>query len=206
MAQKMKKIASKLGIRADVVITFGDEPIGNGIGPHLEARDVLKVLRNIEDAPSDLKEKAVRIAGNLIDVFGKDLYGTDHRSGDGMVIAEESLISGKAFSQFEKIVRAQGGVDELEPAHFRGSDISSMLEAPSTGQITDIDNRVVAKTARLAGAPSNKECGMDIFVRTGDIVNKGDALMMVHAGSEDRLKLALEHLRHNSILSIDRSS
>ena len=88
MAQKLKKIAARLGMKSDVVFTFGDEPIGNGIGPNLEARDVLQVLMNRPNAPADLKEKAVRIAGHLIDLFGREKFGHDHRSGDGKEIAE----------------------------------------------------------------------------------------------------------------------
>ena len=42
-------------------------PIGNGIGPVLEARDVMAVLTNDPDAPADLREKSLRLAAHLLE-------------------------------------------------------------------------------------------------------------------------------------------
>ena len=51
-ALKLKKefegIGTKLGMKMKVILTNGSEPIGNGLGPVLEARDVLYVLKNHE--------------------------------------------------------------------------------------------------------------------------------------------------------------
>ena len=48
-AQRLKKlfeyVAARLQLQLDVVITDGRQPIGRGIGPVLEARDVMQVLR-----------------------------------------------------------------------------------------------------------------------------------------------------------------
>ncbi len=203
MAQKVKKIASMLGMRAQVEITFGDEPIGNGIGPNLETRDVLQVLMNRSDAPIDLKEKGIRIAGKLIDLFGPDRFGPDHKAGDGLEIARECLDSGKAFSKFQEIVEAQGGEKPLDPDRFKGSSHTIEVRATKNGQLVDYDNRVIAKVARLAGAPSNKEAGLDLCRKSGDMVRSGELIMMIHAGSESRKKLVNNHLEQNRIYTVE---
>lgn len=203
MAQKLKKIAARLGMRASVEITFGDEPIGNGIGPELEARDVLKVLGNRPDAPSDLKEKSLWIAGKLLDLVGPDLFGSDHRSGDGLAMAKESLSSGKAYSKFKEILTAQGGDPSVRPEDFKISPHVIEVRAGKDGQLVDYDNPTVAKVARLAGAPRNPGAGIDLYKVNGDMVAKGELLLNVHMGSEEKKSLIYEFLSRNRIYTIE---
>ncbi|MEA3558006.1 MAG: thymidine phosphorylase, partial [Candidatus Thermoplasmatota archaeon] len=186
MAQKMKKVAARIGIRAQVEITFGDEPIGDGIGPGLEARDVLKVLTNRHDAPKDLKEKALFIAGKLLDLVGPDLFGSDHRPGDGLEMATESLGSKKALSKFREILAAQGGDPDISPDALEISPHVIEVRASKDGQLVDYDNPIIAKVARLAGAPRNIGSGIDLYKRSGDMVSKGELLFNVHMGSEEK--------------------
>lgn len=203
MAQKVKKIAARLGMRANVEITFGDEPIGNGIGPNLETRDVLRVLLNRPDAPTDLKEKAIRISGKLIDLFGPDKFGSDHRNGDGMEIARDCLNSGKAFAQFRNIVGAQGGTVDLDPTKFKGAEYVIEVRALKDGQLVDFNNKVIARAARLAGAPANKGAGLDLYRKSGAMVKKGDLLLYIHAGSEEKKNLVYEYLSKARIYTIE---
>jgi thymidine phosphorylase len=51
-------VAGEMDISLRVVRTDGTQPVGRGIGPALEARDVLKVLRQTADAPADLRDRA----------------------------------------------------------------------------------------------------------------------------------------------------
>jgi len=63
-ADRIKKaflsIGRKLGICMKVVVTDGNQPIGNGVGPLLEAIDVMRVLHNKDDAPKDLRRKSLQ--------------------------------------------------------------------------------------------------------------------------------------------------
>jgi len=91
-------VARHLGIETDVVITDGSQPIGRGIGPLLEARDVMAVLRNEDDAPVDLRDRAVMLAGRMIE-FDPALEG-----GKGFARALELLASGAALEAMERIL------------------------------------------------------------------------------------------------------
>ena len=95
-------VASSLNLHLEVMITDGSQPIGNGIGPVLEARDVMRVLRNDASAPTDLREKALRLAGRVLE------FDPDVRGGDGWRIARDILESGRALAQMEAIITAQG--------------------------------------------------------------------------------------------------
>ena len=61
-------VASHLGISIDVMTSDGSRPIGRGVGPVLETHDVLKVLGNDPDAPRDLLDKSVALAGRLLEI------------------------------------------------------------------------------------------------------------------------------------------
>ena len=56
-------VGDNLGLHLEVLLTDGSQPIGRGIGPVLEARDVMAVLRNDPSAPADLRDKSLMLAG-----------------------------------------------------------------------------------------------------------------------------------------------
>ena len=71
LKRDFEQIAKELKIKAKVILTDGTQPIGNGIGPGLEARDVLFLLKNDERAPADLRKKSLEMAGMMLEMGGK---------------------------------------------------------------------------------------------------------------------------------------
>ena len=177
-AQRLRRlfeyVASRMHLSLDVVITDGRQPVGVGIGPVLEARDVMRVLENDPRAPNDLRQKALRLAGRLIEC------NPDVRGGDGFAIARDILDSGRALARMNAIIAAQGsrGFDHNHPE--LGSLTFEVL-ASAAGVVTGIDNLQIARVARLAGAPKVKNAGVDLLRKLGDTVATGDVLYRVHA-------------------------
>ncbi len=68
LAWRLIEVGRALGLQVDVVLTDGTQPVGYGIGPALEARDVLAVLRNEAAAPGDLRDRAVMLAGRIVEL------------------------------------------------------------------------------------------------------------------------------------------
>lgn len=186
-ARHLKKmfelIGRKVGMRVIVIITDGSHPIGNGIGPLLEVEDVLKVLQNSPDAPDDLRKKALMMAGLLLEMSGK------WKRGQGMTAARNLLESGKAWKKMCQIVNAQGKRKKPVLGKY-----SYPVHAGKLGRVREIDNEVIAKIARIAGAPEDKGAGIYLYKKVHSLVKKGDLLYTVHAESEFRLKLAREIL------------
>ena len=186
-AQRLRRlfeyVAQRMGLSLDVVITDGRQPIGNGIGPVLEARDVMRVLENDPRAPNDLRQKALRLAGRLIEC------DPDVRGGDGYGIARDILDSGRALARMEAIIAAQGGKDfdhnnpRLGALHFE-------ISAPAAGVVAGIDNQQIARIARLAGAPKVQGAGVDLLCKLGDTVQSGQPLYRVHADFPADLEFA----------------
>jgi thymidine phosphorylase len=174
-AQSLRKVLEyvghRLGLQMEVIITDGRQPIGRGIGPVLEARDVMLVLQNDPEAPRDLRQKALRLAGRIIE------FDPDVRGGEGFAVAREILDSGRALSKMNAIIDAQGRRQQPILLGKRMFDVLS----PSAGVVVAIDNLQLARIARYAGAPMEKGAGVDLFRKVGDAVAVGDALYRVYA-------------------------
>jgi thymidine phosphorylase len=174
-------VATKMGMFVDVTITDGSEPIGCGIGPVLEAMDVLRVLKNEKDAPKDLLDKSVELAGRIIE------FDPKVKGGEGRKIAEEILFSGKAYEKMQKIIDAQGRREMKEPGPLKKEILSY-----KNGRITEIDNQKIAKCAKLAGAPEDAGAGICLLKRVGEKVKRGEPLFVIYAEQEADLGYALE--------------
>ena len=201
LEREMVQISSRLGMRASVVITDGDEPIGSGIGPVLEAIDVIKVLKNDPDAPSDLREKALMVGGKLLELIGLERFGD---MGSGAELMASIIDSGKAYEKFREIIAAQEGDPDVTLGDL-GEKLSGHtfeIRADTGGMIYDIQNQVVGKAARMAGAPQNPGCGIYFHHKFGEMIEKGDLLAMVYCGTEDKKRRTVRVLENNRMIYI----
>jgi thymidine phosphorylase len=186
LGAKLLQVADIFGIKARVIQSDGRQPVGRGIGPALEALDVLAVLQGSPDAPSDLEERAVVLAGHLLELSGAAKHGA------GRSMAAEAIEDGRAWRKFQAICEAQGGMRVPPVAGHR-----KPVTAPSPGPVSFIDNRRLAMVAKLAGAPDDKAAGLALHVRLGSVVEKGQPLFTVHAESPGELAYALDYLDSN---------
>ncbi|MDI4632579.1 thymidine phosphorylase family protein [Pelomonas sp. V22] len=195
-AQRLKKlfeyVAGHLRLQLDVVLSDGRQPIGAGIGPVLEARDVMAVLQGEAGAPQDLRQKALRLAARMIE------FDPDVRGGQGYQIARDILDSGRALAQFNAIIDAQGR--RAEPP-LLGS-LTHEVRAAADGVIVGLDNLRIARIARLAGAPQVAGAGLDLLKKLGDPVRAGEPLYRIHAQFDADLEFARTHAAKDSGCSI----
>lgn len=163
--------ADRLHLQLDVVITDGSQPIGLGIGPVLEARDVMQVLNNVDTAPNDLRQKSLRLAGRILE------FDPDVRGGNGFSLARDILDSGRALTKMLGIIEAQG----RQETKFELGHLTKDVVATKQGFVIGIDNFQMSKIARLAGAPMDKGAGVDLFKKLGDKVDADTPLYRIHA-------------------------
>jgi len=184
-SQRLRKlfeyVGDQLGIQLEVVITDGRQPIGNGIGPVLEARDVMQVLQNDPQAPNDLRQKALQLAGRVLE------FDPDVRGGYGFAMARDILDSGRALEKMNAIIAAQGA----QTSHYPLGKLTHDILAPADGVVTSIDNFQMAHIARFAGAPMDKGAGVDLFKKLADPVEKGEPLYRLYAEFPSDFKFAL---------------
>ncbi|MBL8346298.1 MAG: thymidine phosphorylase family protein [Rubrivivax sp.] len=183
LGRRLQDVGRAIGLQVALRITDGQQPVGRGIGPALEARDVLAVLRRQADAPDDLRQRALRLAADILEMGGAA------RAGEGLRLAGEVLADGRAWATFRAICEAQGGLREVPIAAHRQAVV-----AGRAGRVASIDNRVLARAAKLAGAPQSPAAGIDVHARVGDLVQRGQPLFTLHAQAPGELDYALQYV------------
>lgn len=173
-AMRLRKLVEYVGdmlsLEIDAVITDGSEPIGNGIGAVLEARDVMKVLRNKPDAPQDLLEKSLFLAGRILE------FDPKLRGGQGYAVAKEILTSGRALEAINKMIYSQGKAPQPQLGH-----LTRDIVATQNGVVESIDNQRISRIGVLAGASQYPGAGLDLLKKVGDPVEQGETLYRIHS-------------------------
>lgn len=183
-ALKLKKEFEKIGRRLKkhikVLITDGTQPIGNGIGPALEARDVLWLLKRDPRRPIDLEKKCLLMCEQIFSMI-------EHK--DGYKKALGILDSGKAYNKMIEIIKAQGG-REIAAEDIKVGKHSYDVRSSKNGRVLSIDNAFISRIARIAGAPRHKGAGIYLYKHAGDKVKRGEKLYTIFAESEHDLGYA----------------
>lgn len=182
LKKRFEKIGKLLGMNVKVILTTGEEPIGNGIGPVLEAEDVMKVLKQEDDRPLDLEEKSLEMAGLIF-----EMSGTCKRN-QGYKLAKQILTSKEALAQMKKIIKAQG----KSKIKIKKAKYSQEIKATQAGKLSFIHNKLVSLTARTAGSPNDPYAGVYLHKKIKDKVKKGETILTVQANNKTRLKEAVQ--------------
>ena len=194
LADTLVLVGNEIGLNVRARITDGEQPVGRGIGPALEARDVLAVLKREADAPQDLRERSLDLAGDVLELSGRIPPGSGYDE------ARAILDDGRAWTKFQAICEAQGGMRQPGTAPYHHD-----VQAQAGGVVASIDNRRLATAAKLAGAPLAATAGIDLLVKQGQRVDRGQTLFTLHAEAPGELDYALRYLNdQKEIIAISR--
>src|SRR3989344_1238476 len=183
LSKRFASIGKKLGMRIKTIITDGSQPVGNGIGPVLEARDVLAVLNG--NGPEDLRNKALHMAELILEMAGAK---------DGKKLATEILDSGKALKKMRQIIKAQGGNPNITPERLVPGRHRHDVCAEKDCIIREINNKNISKLARIAGAPKDKAAGVYLHYHVGQRIKKGDVMFTVYTENKRKLEFVKDFL------------
>jgi thymidine phosphorylase len=186
LASRLSDVAGAFGLQTTIVVSDGTQPVGEGIGPALEARDVLAVLQGKPDSSLVLRDRACALAGALLELGG--ISGAGH----GQSLAMAALNDGRAWTKFQHICEAQGGMRVPPVAKHQYPLVSSV-----SGLVASIDNRRIARLAKLAGAPESKAAGVYLTAHVGARVSAGQPVCTLHAETPGELHYALDYAAAN---------
>jgi AMP phosphorylase len=198
VAKKFEFLAQKFGIKLVVDIVKTHEPAGNGIGPLLEARDVLKVLEQKPDRPLLLEKRSLELAGKLLDLCYKD----SGEKKDGLKEAKVLLESGAALSKFREIIKAQEGNDQITSEQLIPSPIKHEIGASKKGVLSQINNLNLNAIAKILGAPKDKLAGMYLHKKLHESVDKNEPIITFYSSDKYNLKEAIETYKNVPIYGI----
>ncbi len=189
------KIGKRLGMHIHVILTDGEEPIGNGIGPALEARDVLWILKRDPRRPKNLERKSIMMSTKILQMAG--IKNAKKRVVD-------ILETGEAYKKMREIIKAQGGNPNIDPDKIPLGKFTYTFKSPVSGKISDIQNFTINNIARIAGAPKDKGAGIYFYDKhEGQKIKKGEKLMTIYAENPVRLKYALNILKRIGGIVVD---
>ena len=192
LATLFESVGQAIGLVVKAFPTDGSIPVGRGIGPSLEARDVLQVLSNDAQAPKSLIDKSKFFAAHLLSM--------DDRVGNfdtGYRLAEELLQSGAALRSMNAIIEVQGRAKTANlPIHHID------IFAQQNGTVAEIDGHIISGIARTAGAPTLKSAGVDLMKTKLDAVKTGEVLYRIQSTDQQKLEEAyqLANLQHGFVL------
>ena len=153
---------------------------------------MLSVLQRETGAPTDLRQRALRLSAEVLEMAGRCAPG------DGIVLATRTLDDGTAARKFAGICDAQGGMREPPRAPH-----THVVTVPAAGRVSRIDNRRLARMAKLAGAPRDPAAGAMLHVRTGNTIAVGEPLLTLHAQSPGELSYALSYAAsHGPVIEV----
>jgi len=182
LEKKFKQLGKYFNIKIECSSKKIDEPLGNGIGPALEIKDVIKVLKR-QDSCYLLEKRALELAGKLLEMTGKA------KKGQGFILAKEILDSGKALKKFLAIIKAQrGNINYIREAKYKYN-----IKASKNGKIKEIKTQELNNIARLAGCPLDKYSGIYLHKHLNEKVEKNNIILTIYSESKNELKEAIKY-------------
>jgi pyrimidine-nucleoside phosphorylase len=192
LAETMTQIADLAGRKAVALLSDMNQPLGWAVGNALELKEAIDTLTG--GGPPDFRQHCLVVAGHMLALAGK---APDPQAGQEM--AERTLVSGRAFDFFRRLVDAQGGdvscVDD--PDLLPQAALVVQISAPRSGWLSNLNARTVGETVvDLGGGRLRKEDKIDYAVgvvihhKVGDHVEAGTPLFTLHAQDKHSLVAA----------------
>lgn len=199
VAKKFTELGKKFKVKIVCDINETTEPAGYGVGPALEARDVLCVLEQKVDRPLKLEAKAIRLAGKLLDICFADAKIKK----DGVEEAKMILTSGKALQKFREIVKAQGGNDQVSLGTLKIKAHKVEVESNHSGKIKSINNFNLNTIARILGAPEDKSAGIQLVKKIDEKISSKETLLTFYSSNKYHLEEAGVTMKNFPIYEIE---
>ncbi len=199
LAQMLVNVSSQLGTPAVAQLTRMDEPLGRTIGNALEIRESISILKG--EGPADTTALTLRLAEEML------LLARAHSSRrTARAHVKEVLLSGAAFERFVHMVELHGGDTRVleRPSLLPRVRTQIPVTCQERGIVQTIDALALAELSVDLGAGRKRAedtvdpaVGLEVHVKVGDRVTRGDLLCTLHVRKKDseaprRARIAFE--------------
>jgi len=198
LAVNLIEVASLAGLSSRALITDMNQPLARNAGNALEVGEAIGFLRD-EYRHSRLEDVVLALGSEMLLLGG--LVGKPDAARQKL---NQVLESGLAAEHFARMVAMQGGPVDLMDSpqkHLTAAPVVRDLVAPVRGCIEYMDTRAIGLSIvnlgggrRHAGDVIDHRVGLSDFCLVGDMVNKGDPLVRIHAADEMAWQTAAEKL------------
>ncbi|MDM7926165.1 MAG: thymidine phosphorylase [bacterium] len=183
LAESLVRLGKGLGLKTVALLTEMDQPLGRTVGNRLEVLESIEVLRG--QGPKEVRDLTLALGAEMLALAGKI-----RSPAEGLSLLAGLLDSGAAWKKFLEMVRSQKGVVSFveHPDRWQKAKREIPVPSPTDGWVAGIDSLVVGKLCVDLGAGrSRKEDAIDpaagavLLKKTGDRVEKGETLVVLHA-------------------------
>ena len=191
LAKAMTEIGEGCGRKTHAVITDMSVPLGDAVGNILEIREVIDVLCG--NGPHDLSLICIELSAHMLHLAEKGPLEICRN------MAKEAIANGTALAKLSEMVEAQSGDKAyiLEPERFPTAAIQHPVLSPTQGYIAAMDTEGIGICAMTLGAGREKadgiidyKAGIIIKAKTGDAIEKGQPLAILHTNSQEKAEAA----------------
>lgn len=203
--RKFEYLAERFSVKIKVLIHKVEEPTGRGIGPILEAKEALMVLEQKENRSIDLEEKALKLAGVLLDLCIKDSPESlkekvKKEFGSGHKWAEYILKSGHAHLKMQEIIKAQDGNPDVISENMLPGKFKHVSLSKKHGVVKKLNSHFITNIAKILGAPTQKKSGIYLNKKIGEKTTIGEPVFTLFSENGYNLKEGVESLKLFPIL------
>jgi len=187
LAEAMVDIGKRAGRKTAAVITSMEQPLGTDIGCNAEAAGAVRILKGEKN---DLYEVSKILAVEILTLSGIE-KDTAYKMFDNIIT------SGQALKKLKEIVSAQGGDVSLidNPENFERGKFFCEAVAEKNGYLYSFDaEKIGLANVALGGGRKRKgdavihSCGINMKIRTGEKVEKGQAVAVLFSPDKDKLR------------------
>ena len=193
LADTMIALGAARGCPTVALITAMDRPLGVACGNALEVVESIEGLRGA--GPADLMELTYALGVEMLLLSGLD---TDPAAAQRRL--EQTVSSGRAVELLAKMVAAQGGDPGVieHPERLARAPIQRDVIAGEGGVVTRVEPRALGRAIielgggrRVSTDKVLPDVGLEVPVKPGQRVAKGDRLAVVHARSAEDAERAV---------------
>lgn len=193
LAKVMVGIGWGAGRKCAALVTGMDIPLGFAVGNSLEVIEAAETLKG--NGPKDFTDCCIQLSANLLELAGKG----DISECVGQV--KTAIDTGAALEKLCEMVAAQGGDASVirDTTRFKSASIIHEVKSPFTGYISAMDTEAIGIASVMLGAGRQTKdssidhlAGIILRKKTGDHVNRGDTLAVLHTSDEALLQGAQE--------------
>ncbi|MBQ8164828.1 MAG: thymidine phosphorylase [Clostridia bacterium] len=186
LASAMIKAGEAAGKKVSAIISDMNVPLGKNIGNSLEVIEAIDALKGTYD--KHFFDTCIKLSSEMVSL------SLNIEKSDAEKKCVDALLSGKALSKFEDMIRAQGGNSDVvnDYSLFKQPLYTYEYKAKKSGVVTGIDALACGKASCLLGAgrltktsPIDMSAGIKLNVSLGDIVSKGDILAYLYSDKSD---------------------
>ena len=201
VAKHFEEIWKYLGIKMDVQITDGNQPIGRGIWACLQAREALRILQQYKTKSEDLEKKAIFIASRIL-----VLCGAANSMWNAEKLVKAQLTNWEARKKMQEIIKAQNWEPNIKSEDIQLGKFSHDIIADKDCKITKVDMKYLNTMVRWLWAPKEYQAWIYLHKKLWDKIKKWEVVYTMYSPSANKLNLVKDMQKEKDFYSYKAKS